>query len=94
MKEISRLLVALTLIAACSGLILSLVEGVTREPIKEQRRIQMLKALSAVLPEFDNSPDTRHRHLAERSGQKGAIRSTPSFTGLAKTASWSGPPSR
>ena len=58
MKEISRLLVALTLIAACSGLILSLVEGVTREPIKEQRRIQMLKALSAVLPEFDNSPDT------------------------------------
>ena len=52
MKEISRLLIALTLIAACAGLVLSLVEGVTREPIKEQRRIQMLKALSAVLPEF------------------------------------------
>lgn len=58
MKEISRLLIALTLIAAGAGLILSLVEGVTREPIKEQRRIQMLKALSAVLPEFNNSPDT------------------------------------
>lgn len=58
MKDISRLLIALTLIAAGAGLILSLVEGVTREPIKEQHRLQMLKALSAVLPEFDNSPDT------------------------------------
>ena len=58
MKDISRLLIALTLIAAGAGLVLSLVEGVTREPIKEQRRIQMLKALRAVLPEFDNSPDT------------------------------------
>jgi electron transport complex protein RnfG len=58
MKDISRLLLALTLIAAGAGLVLSLVEGVTREPIKEQRRLQMLKALSAVLPDFDNSPDT------------------------------------
>lgn len=58
MKDIIRLLIALTLIAGISGLILSQVETATREPIKEQRRIQMLKALSAVLPEFDNSPDT------------------------------------
>ncbi len=58
MKDISRLLIALTLIAGCAGFVLSLVEGVTREPIKEQRRLQMVKALSAVLPEFDNSPDT------------------------------------
>lgn len=58
LKDMSRLLVSLTLIAATAGFILSLVESATREPIKEQRRIQMLKALSAVLPEFDNSPDT------------------------------------
>jgi Na+-translocating ferredoxin:NAD+ oxidoreductase subunit G len=58
MKEMSRLLITLTLIAACAGLILSMVESATREPIKEQRRLQMLKALSAVLPTFDNSPDT------------------------------------
>ncbi len=58
LKEMSRLLITLTLIAACAGLILSLVESSTREPIKEQRRLQMLKALSAVLPEFDNSPDS------------------------------------
>ncbi len=58
MKEMIRLLLALTLIAAGAGLILSQVENATREPIKEQRRLQMLKALSAVLPAFDNSPDT------------------------------------
>jgi len=57
MKDIARLLVALTLIASISGLILAQVEQVTREPIKEQRRLQMLKALDAVLPEYDNSPD-------------------------------------
>ena len=58
MKDILRLLLALTLIAAVAGLILSQVETATREPIKEQRRLQMLKALSAVLPEYSNSPDT------------------------------------
>lgn len=58
LKDMSRLLIALTLIASCAGFVLSLVESATREPIKEQRRLQMLKALSAVLPEFDNSPDT------------------------------------
>ena len=58
MKDIIRLLLALTLIAGIAGLILSQVEMATREPIKEQRRLQMLKALRAVLPDFDNSPDT------------------------------------
>jgi electron transport complex protein RnfG len=58
MKDIVRLTLTLTLIAAIAGLILSQVENVTREPIKEQRRLQMLKALSAVLPTYDNSPDT------------------------------------
>ncbi len=58
LKDMSRLLITLTLIAATAGFLLSIVESATREPIKEQRRLQMLKALSAVLPEFDNSPDT------------------------------------
>ena len=46
LKDMSRLLVALTLIAATAGFLLSLVESATREPIKEQRRLQMLKALN------------------------------------------------
>lgn len=71
MKEMSRLLITLTLIAACAGLILSFVESATREPIKEQRRLQMLKALSAVLPPFDNSPDTDNLSLQNGVDKKG-----------------------
>lgn len=71
MKDIIRLLLALTLIAATAGLILSQVESLTREPIKEQRRLQMLKALSAVLPDFDNSPDTDTIALENGINKKG-----------------------
>ncbi len=56
MKPFCRLVITLTLIAAGAGLVLSLVESATREPIAAQRKIQQLKAISAVLPVFDNSP--------------------------------------
>lgn len=57
MNGIPRLVLVLTLITAGAGLILSLVEAVTREPIAEQRRLETLRALQAVLPASDNSPD-------------------------------------
>ncbi len=57
MNGILRLVLVLTLITAGAGLILSLVESVTREPIAEQRRLATLRALKAVLPPADNSPD-------------------------------------
>ena len=57
MNSIPRLVLVLTLITAGAGLILSMVEAVTREPIAEQRRQEMLRALQAVLPPADNSPD-------------------------------------
>ena len=57
MKEIGRLVLVLTLITAGAGLVLAMVEQVTREPIAEQRRLETLKALRAVLPVLDNEPD-------------------------------------
>jgi electron transport complex protein RnfG len=57
MNSMLRLALVLTLITAGAGLILSMVEAVTREPIAEQRRQEMLRALQAVLPPADNSPD-------------------------------------
>ena len=57
MNSMPRLILVLTLITAGAGLILSLVEAVTREPIAEQRRLETLRALQAVLPPADNSPD-------------------------------------
>lgn len=57
MNSMLRLALVLTLITAGAGLILSMVESVTREPIAEQRRLQMLRALQAVLPPSNNAPD-------------------------------------
>jgi electron transport complex protein RnfG len=57
MNGVLRLVLVLTLITAGAGLILSMVEAVTREPIAEQRRLETLRALRAVLPPADNSPD-------------------------------------
>ena len=71
MKEFPRLLIALTLIAAIAGGILAAVEKVTREPIAEQRRLQMLRALSAVLPDFDNSPDADTLTITTGSDRQG-----------------------
>jgi electron transport complex protein RnfG len=71
MKDIVRLILVLTVIAAGAGLILSLVEGVTREPIAEQRRLEMLKALKAVLPSMDNEPDQDTVALVTGTNRKG-----------------------
>jgi electron transport complex protein RnfG len=57
MNEMRRLVLVLSLVTAGAGLILSLVESVTREPIAEQRRLETLRALKAVLPPVDNAVD-------------------------------------
>jgi len=57
MNGMPRLVLILTLITASAGLILSLVESVTREPIAEQRRLVTLRALRSVLPQTNNAPD-------------------------------------
>jgi electron transport complex protein RnfG len=71
MKDIVRLALVLTIIAAGAGLILSLVEAVTREPIAEQRRLETLRALQAVLPPVDNAPDTDTITLVTGHDRKG-----------------------
>ncbi len=71
MKEIGRLVLVLTLIAASAGLVLSVVEKATRAPIAEQRRQQTLKALKAVLPAVDNTPDTDTVTLVIGTDKKG-----------------------
>jgi electron transport complex protein RnfG len=71
MKDILRLAIVLTLITAGAGLLLALVESATREPIAEQRRLETLRALQAVLPEIDNSPDTDTVELVTGQDKKG-----------------------
>lgn len=72
MKEIGRLALVLTLIAAGAALILSLVEALTRAPIAETRRQETLRAIRAVLPAgIDNSPDEDTVTLAAGKDKKG-----------------------
>ncbi|OHB25605.1 MAG: hypothetical protein A2X84_11310 [Desulfuromonadaceae bacterium GWC2_58_13] len=71
MKDTIRLIVVLTLIACGAGLLLSLVEQVTRAPIAEQRRQETLKALLAVMPAVDNSPDADTVSLVVGQDKKG-----------------------
>lgn len=71
MKDILRLAAVLTLITAGAGLILALVESATREPIAEQRRLETLRALQAVLPPIDNSPDADTVELVTGKDKKG-----------------------
>ncbi len=73
MKDIVKLVVVLTLIAGGAGLLLSLVEQVTRAPIAEQRRQETLKALLAVMPPVGNSPDADTVVLVTGQGKKGRV---------------------
>lgn len=71
MNGLPRLVLALTLITVGAGLLLSLVESLTREPIAEQRRLETLRALQTVLPAFDNSPDADTVQLVYGQDKKG-----------------------
>jgi electron transport complex protein RnfG len=71
MSGLSRLVVTLTLITLGAGLLLSLVESLTRAPIAEQHRLETLRALQTVLPPFDNSPDADSISLVIGQGKKG-----------------------
>ena len=57
MRELLPLVAALTTIAAVAGLCLAIVYAFTEGPIAEAELEQMRKAIRAVLPDFDNSPD-------------------------------------
>lgn len=71
MSGLSRLVVTLTLITLGAGLLLSVVESLTRAPIAEQRRLETLRALQTVLPPFDNSPDADSINLVVGQDKKG-----------------------
>ena len=57
MKEIGKLILVLTLICTTAALVLSQVHRVTEGPIAEQRRNELRRAITEVLPDHDNQPD-------------------------------------
>lgn len=71
MVDLRRLVVVLTLVTAVAGVALALVEAATRAPIAAQRRLQMVRALQAVLPQVDNAPDQDTVRLVTGHNKKG-----------------------
>jgi len=57
MREIGRLVLVLTAICFVAAFALSQVFELTKEPIAHQKRLEVLRAIRAVLPEIDNEPD-------------------------------------
>lgn len=57
MKEIFRLCMVLTLIAAASAGVLAFVSQKTAEPIAKAELEEKMSAIRSVLPPFDNDPD-------------------------------------
>lgn len=57
MKAIARMVVVLGIVCSVAALALAVVYDMTKEPIAEAYRQELLDAIGAVLPGFDNAPD-------------------------------------
>ncbi len=66
MKGIAKLVLVLALVCVAAALGLSVVEQLTREPIAQALRKELLDAVEAVLPSFDNAPDEDKIVIEER----------------------------
>ena len=68
MKDMLNLSLRLALICAVAALLLSQVNALTREPIRQAMLRAKMEAVEAVLPLFDNSPDADRVTLADAAG--------------------------
>jgi len=69
MKEILRLALVLTAICVVAAAALAQIYKVTAGPIAHQKRMEMLRAIEAVLPAHDNEPD-RDTYASETQGDE------------------------
>lgn len=71
MNNIFRLVFVLGLIAIGAGVILSGTYDLTKAPIAEQKRLELLASLNAILPMHDNEPDADTRVVITGKDRKG-----------------------
>ncbi len=57
MRDVLRMVLVLVAVCAVAALGLARVYDLTKEPIKEAKRQELLRAIRAVLPSFENAPD-------------------------------------
>lgn len=66
----NRLALALVGVCVAAALVLAVTERVTRGPIAEQKRAEVLRSLDAVLPPHDNAADRDTRTVQLDSGEE------------------------
>lgn len=74
MKDLFKMVGVLTAICLVAGLALSQVYALTKVPIEKAERLEMLSALKAVMPGYDNEPDKDTKEIGSRKfflGKKG-----------------------
>ncbi len=72
MRSTVRLIAALTITCAVSALALSFIYGLTEDPIEEQKRLAIMRAVQEVLPPFDNDPAQELRTIILEDDEAGA----------------------
>lgn len=65
MKDILKLIIALTIISTVAGIVLAVTNKVTAAPIATAAQKETVEALAAVLPEFDNDPSRATCRIVE-----------------------------
>ncbi len=70
MKEILRLCLVLTVIAAVSAGVLAFVNEKTSEPIAKAELQEKMDAVKAILPEYDNEPDKDKVTISRENGEE------------------------
>jgi electron transport complex protein RnfG len=85
MKDMVKLIVALTIISVAAGVILAFTNKVTSTPITMAAQKETVEALAAVLPEFNNDPNQCMATIVEdnRTWTFHVARQDGAFTGAA-----------
>ena len=77
-----RLIVALTITCLGSALALAAINGLTEEPIQEQKQLATMRAIEEVLPPFDNDPVTTTRQIKLAADEAGADTALTVYLGI------------
>jgi electron transport complex protein RnfG len=81
MGSTARLIIALTITCLVSALALAVIYGLTEEPIEEQKRLAIMRAVQEVLPPFDNDPAGETRQIALEDDETGAEKELTVYLG-------------
>lgn len=68
MKDNLKLVITLTIICAIAAFLLSYAHQITLKPIAHQKRMEKVRALTRVLPPYDNHPDKEFMRILLKSG--------------------------